>query len=84
LNFLAIGDSWFDYPLTDDGFITPIDQSIIGEVGTQLQSMGSPPPTILSYALYGQSTTATLSYERQEQILNARALAMALIEFCWL
>ena len=71
LNFLAIGDSWFDYPLTDDGFITPIDQSIIGEVGTQLQSMGSPPPTILSYALYGQSTTQVLSYERQEQILSA-------------
>jgi hypothetical protein len=71
LDFLAVGDSWFEYPLTDEGFITGINQSIIGEVGTQLQSMGTPPPTILSYALHGLSTTEMLSYERQEQILSA-------------
>jgi hypothetical protein len=33
--------------------------------------MGTPPPTILSYALHGLSTTAMLTYERQEQILSA-------------
>jgi hypothetical protein len=71
LDFLAIGDSWFEYPLTDDGFITGFNQAIIGEVGTQLRSMGNPPPTILSYALHGLSTTAMLTYERQEQILSA-------------
>jgi hypothetical protein len=71
LDFLAIGDSWFDYPLTDDGFITGINQGIIGVTGTQLQSLGTPSSTILSYALHGQSTTAMLSYERQENILSA-------------
>jgi hypothetical protein len=71
LDFLAIGDSWFEYPLTDDGFITGFNQAIIGEVGTQLRSMGIPPPTILSYALHGLSTTAMLTYGRQEQILSA-------------
>lgn len=71
LDFLAIGDSWFEYPLTDDGLITGFNQAIIGEVGTQLRSMGNPPPTILSYALHGLSTTAMLTYERQQQILSA-------------
>jgi hypothetical protein len=56
LDFLAIGDSWFEYPLTDDGFITGFNQAIVGEAGTQLRSMGTPPPTILSYALHGLST----------------------------
>jgi hypothetical protein len=71
LDFLAIGDSWFEYPLTDDGLITGFNQAILGEVGTQLRCMGNPPPTILSYALHGLSTTAMLTYERQEQILSA-------------
>jgi hypothetical protein len=69
LDFLAIGDSWFDYPLNDWGHFAS-NQAIIGEVGTQLQSMGNPPPTILSHALYGLSTTEMLTYERQEQILG--------------
>jgi hypothetical protein len=71
LDLLAIGDSWFEYPLTDDGLITGVNQAIIGVPGTQLQSLGHPPPTILSYALHGQSTTAMLSYERQESMLDA-------------
>jgi hypothetical protein len=33
--------------------------------------MGNPSPTILSYALHGQSTTQMLSYENQEKILSA-------------
>lgn len=71
LDFLAIGDSWFEYPLTDDGLLTGFNQEIVGETGTQLQSIGNPPPTILSYALHGQSTTQMLSYENQEKILSA-------------
>jgi hypothetical protein len=71
LDFLAIGDSWFEYPLTDDGLITGFNQGIVGDAGTQLQSIGNPPPTILSYALHGQSTTQMLSYENQDQILKA-------------
>jgi len=71
LDLLAIGDSWFEYPLNDDGIITGVNQAIVGETGTQLQSLGSPPPTILSYALHGLATTAMLSYERQESMLRA-------------
>jgi hypothetical protein len=70
LDLLAIGDSWFDYPLNDYGHFSTI-QAIIGEVGTQLQSMGNPPPMILSHALFGLSSTAMLTYERQENIFNA-------------
>jgi hypothetical protein len=70
LDFLAIGDSWFDYPLNNYGFLSS-NQDIIGEVGTQLQSMGNPHPMILSHALFGSLSTAMLTYERQEQILSA-------------
>jgi hypothetical protein len=69
LDFLAIGDSWFDYPLNDWGHFAS-NQAIVGEVGTQLQSMGNPPPNILSHALYGLSTPEMLTYERQEMILG--------------
>ena len=69
LDFLAVGDSWFEYPLDDDGHIAN-NQAIIGEMGTQLQSMGNPPPNILSHALHGQSTTAMLTWERQHEILD--------------
>ena len=30
LDFLAIGDSWFEYPLTDDGLLTGFNQEIVG------------------------------------------------------
>src|SRR6516225_8984196 len=53
LHFLAVGDSWFDYPLDDNGNLVS-NQAIIGndKEHTQLQSMGNPPPNILSYALH--------------------------------
>jgi hypothetical protein len=69
LDLLAVGDSWFDYPLNDYGHFAN-NQAIIGEVGTQLQSMGNPPPNILSHALYGLSATEMLTYERQAKILG--------------
>jgi hypothetical protein len=69
LDLLAVGDSWFDYPLNDYGHFAS-NQAIIGEVGTQLRSMGDPPPNILSHALFGLSATAMLTYERQEKILG--------------
>ena len=73
LHFLPVGDSWFDYPLDDYG--NPANnQAIIGNgiLGhTQLQSMGNPPPNILSLAYHGLSATAMLTYERQHEILDA-------------
>jgi hypothetical protein len=66
LDFLAIGDSWFDYPLNgnDPSFGST---AIIA----QLTQLGSPPPLVLNYALYGQATTSVLTYENQEKIIDA-------------
>jgi hypothetical protein len=67
LDFLAIGDSWFDYPLNDYGVLWP-NQDIVAK--PQLQSMGSPPPKILSLAVHGQAMTAVMSWENQDRIVK--------------
>jgi hypothetical protein len=66
LDFLAIGDSWFDYPLNgnDPSFGST---AIIA----QLTQLGSPPPLVLNYSLYGQATTSVLTYENQQNIIDA-------------
>jgi hypothetical protein len=66
LDFLAIGDSWFDYPLNgnDPSFTTT-------DIIAQLKQLGSPPPLVLNYALYGQATTSVLTYENQQNIIDA-------------
>jgi hypothetical protein len=66
LNFLAIGDSWFEYPLNGNG---PWFGNTAIVAQTQLGSMGSPPPQILNQALHGQATTAMLSYQNQEKMI---------------
>jgi hypothetical protein len=65
LDFLALGDSWFEYPL--NGNIPSLNTAII----PRLCQIGSPPPLVLNYALHGQATTAVLSNENQERIINA-------------
>jgi hypothetical protein len=75
LDFLAVGDSWFDYPLNDRGNYPVLNQAILGDVDwagvhTQLRSMGNPPPNILSHAHWGLSATAMLTYENQQEILD--------------
>jgi hypothetical protein len=67
LDFLAIGDSWFEYPLNGNG---PSFENTAIVADAQLGSMGSPPPKILNQALHGQATTAMLSYENQEQMIS--------------
>jgi hypothetical protein len=67
LDFLAIGDSWFEYPLDGNG--PSFDNTAI-VAQSQLQSMGSPPPKILNQALHGQATTAMLSWENQENLIS--------------
>jgi hypothetical protein len=47
LDFLAIGDSWFEYPLDGNG--PSFDNTAI-VAQSQMQSMGSPPPKILNQA----------------------------------
>lgn len=68
LDFLAIGDSWFDYPLSDYGTLWP-NQGIVAK--SQLGSMGSPPPTILSFAVHGQPMTGVMSWKNQDRIITA-------------
>jgi hypothetical protein len=66
LDFLAIGDSWFDYPLNGN------DPSFGNTaIVAQLTQLGSPPPLVLNYALYGQATTSVLTYENQQNIIDA-------------
>ena len=66
LDFLAIGDSWFDYPLNGN---SPSFGSTA--IIAQLTQLGSPPPLVLNYALYGQATTSVLTYENQQNIIDA-------------
>jgi hypothetical protein len=68
LDFLAIGDSWFEYPLLGNGPLPAENQAIVA--ATQLQSMGNPPPQILNQSLHGQATTEMLSYENQQKMLS--------------
>lgn len=68
LDFLAIGDSWFEYPLYNE-IPTPFQNNAI-VAQSQLGSMGNPPPQILNQALHGQATTAILSYENQEKMMS--------------
>lgn len=67
LDFLAIGDSWFEYPLDGNG---PSFGNTAIVAQTHLGAIGDPPPHILNQALHGQSTQAVLSYENQETIIS--------------
>jgi hypothetical protein len=53
LNFLAIGDSWYKYPLDGQLLLPPYDFGIVAK--SQLQSMGNPNPIILNLAWPGPS-----------------------------
>jgi hypothetical protein len=67
LDFLAIGDSWFEYPIYDNGPI-PGETGIVAQ--TQLGSIGNPPPSILNQALHGQTTRSVLSLDNQENLIS--------------
>jgi hypothetical protein len=67
LDFLAIGDSWFEYPLNGNG---PSFGNTAIVAQAQLGSLGNPPPQILNQALHGQATTTMLSYENQEKMIS--------------
>jgi hypothetical protein len=67
IDCLAIGDSWFEYPLYDNGPVFE-ETGIVAQV--QLGSMGNPPPQILNQALHGQSTTEMLKWENQQTLIS--------------
>jgi hypothetical protein len=68
LTMLAIGDSWFDYPLDGNGPL-PIDTDVIA----QMRSMGSVNPAILNVSHFGDATTDELSLPKQQRIVAALA-----------
>jgi hypothetical protein len=65
LVMLAIGDSWFDYPLTGNG-LPLVDTDVIA----QLRRIGAMPPTILNLAHYGYASTDEMSLPKQEMIIS--------------
>ncbi len=66
LVMLAVGDSWFDYPL-DGNSLTIGTTDIIA----QLQTMGGNPPVIFNISHYGDATTDELALPKQERIIQA-------------
>lgn len=66
LVMLAQGDSWFDYPLTGNGFPF-VDTDVIA----QLRRIGSMPPTILNLAHHGDAATDEMSLPKQQRMIAA-------------
>jgi hypothetical protein len=65
LNLLAAGDSWFDYPLTDDVPLIPSD------IVFQLGRLITPRPFILNLAHHGDATTELLGVTKRKLLLDA-------------
>jgi hypothetical protein len=65
LDFLAIGDSWFDYPANDVG-LPWLNQDIIAK----LQTIGNPSPLVLSRASAGNPMTTTIGLNNQKQYVS--------------
>lgn len=68
LALLALGDSWFDYPLSGD-WPSPAGTDVIA----QLRRLGSINPYILNISHYGDATTDLLGLKKQKRLLAALA-----------
>lgn len=66
LVMLAVGDSWFDYPLSGNGFPL-VDTDVIA----QLRRIGAMPPTILNLAHHGDAAVDEMSLPKQERMIAA-------------
>jgi hypothetical protein len=66
LLMLAHGDSWFDHPLTGNGF--PFTNT---DIIAQLSGMGAVNPVILNMSHHGDATTDELSLSKQQQLIEA-------------
>ena len=64
LVFLAHGDSWFDYPLIDNGPF-PGDTDVIHH----LRQMGSINPLIVNMSHHGDSTVDEMSLPKQQRVI---------------
>jgi len=67
LAVLAIGDSWFDYPVSDAQVPFFFDNSIVGSA--HLPALGAPPPHVLSLAEHGQGMGQILGLKKQRAML---------------
>lgn len=63
---LSAGDSWFDYPLLNNG---PAFQQT--DIIYQLQSYGTHPVTVLNLAHWGDASTDMMSVPKQERMIAA-------------
>jgi lysophospholipase L1-like esterase len=68
LVMLALGDSWFDYPLYGNGPL-PVDTDVIA----QMRSLGAVNPVILNVSHFGDATTDELSLPKQQRLVAALA-----------
>ncbi|MBU6410625.1 MAG: hypothetical protein KGR98_09575, partial [Verrucomicrobia bacterium] len=68
LNLLADGDSWFDYPLDENGRWGMWGKHF--DVIAHLQTLSSK-PLILNLAHYGDATTTELGYTRVKKMTDA-------------
>jgi hypothetical protein len=66
LVMLAVGDSWFDYPLSGNSL------SFTGtDIIAHLKSLGTLNPMILNLSHFGDATRAILGLPKQQRILSA-------------
>jgi hypothetical protein len=65
LVMLAVGDSWFSYPLNGNG-LSINDTDIIA----QLKTMGNLSPLIANISHYGDATTDEMSLPKQERMIQ--------------
>ena len=69
LDLLAIGDSWFDYPVADDG-LPWFNQDIVAQLTSTGNTSASPAPLILRRAQAGSAMTKVIWLDNQELYLN--------------
>ena len=67
LVMLALGDSWFNYPLDGNSLLIFSTTDIIA----QLQTMGGIPPVIYNISHYGDATTDELALPKQQRMIEA-------------
>jgi hypothetical protein len=66
LVMLALGDSWFDYPLHGN-VLTPLRPT---DIIAQLTSMGTLPPHILNISHFGDATTTEMALPKQQRMID--------------
>ena len=66
LLLLSHGDSWFDYPLSGNGF--SFDNT---DIIAQLETMGSINPFIVNMSHHGDATTNEMSLPKQQRMIDA-------------